>query len=104
MLSVAVEDLWALAPKVDWGLSAEVVVDWLQQVAGGIPQAVQQEPEYLPSFLTAPFASGSSSRAILSSGKQPQRQERTERIVRRRHRFSGKFIHYSTTQINNIKI
>lgn len=67
LVSVVVEDLWPWALIVDWALSVEVVVDWLEQVTGGMPWAVEQEPEYLPSFLTGPAVSGSSSITILSS-------------------------------------
>lgn len=78
VVSVVVEDLWAQALKADLALSAEVVVDWLWQVAGGIPKAVQQELQRLPGFLTEPSASGSSSTAILSSKRQAQREKEKE--------------------------
>jgi hypothetical protein len=76
-ISVAVEDLWAYALEVDWVFSDEVTVEWLELLSGVIPLAVEQEEEYLPSFLTEPAESDSSNRAIRSSVKT--RQSRTIR-------------------------
>lgn len=42
-----------------------------------MPQAVEQDLEYLQGFQTEPSVSGSSSTAILSSKKQAQREQQS---------------------------